>query len=106
MTDETIVIENLPDVQDINVMLEAISGIGARVERIDRHKVSINGSMINDFSVDYEYIKKIRGILLSVGSYVRKIQESGRFRFREAATSGSRPIDLHLKRVSRRWVRR
>ena len=29
MTDETILIENLPDVRDINVLLEAIAGIGA-----------------------------------------------------------------------------
>ena len=29
MTDETVQIDNLPDVNDINVMLEAISGIGA-----------------------------------------------------------------------------
>ena len=43
MTDETVVIDNLPDVQDINVLLEAISVIGARVDRISRHKVAING---------------------------------------------------------------
>ena len=60
MTDETILIENLPDVRDINVLLEAIAGIGAQVERIDRSTVKINGSTINDISVDYEYIKKIR----------------------------------------------
>ena len=33
MTDETILIENLPDVRDINVLLEAIAGIGAQVEQ-------------------------------------------------------------------------
>lgn len=58
MTDETILIENLPDVRDINVLLEAIAGIGAQVERINRSTVKINGSTINDISVDYEYIKK------------------------------------------------
>ena len=39
MTDETVTIDNLPDVNDINVLLEAISGIGAEVDRIDRHTV-------------------------------------------------------------------
>ena len=33
MTDETVLIDNLPDVQDINVLLEAIAGIGASVEQ-------------------------------------------------------------------------
>ena len=39
MTDETVTIENLPDVNDINVLLEAMAGIGATVQRIDRHTV-------------------------------------------------------------------
>ena len=59
MTDETVRIDNLPDVRDINVLLEAIERIGATVERVDRHTVTINGATIGDISVDYEYIKKI-----------------------------------------------
>ena len=35
MADEPVLIENLPDVNDIDVMLEAIEGIGAMVQRID-----------------------------------------------------------------------
>ena len=53
MTDETVLIDNLPDVRDINVLLEAISGIGAVVERINPHSVKINGSTINDVSIDF-----------------------------------------------------
>ena len=48
MTDEDVLIDNLPDVRDINVMLEAIQEIGARVERVDRHTVKINGSGIKE----------------------------------------------------------
>ena len=59
MTDEPVTVENIPDVSDINVMLEAISVIGATTERIDRHTVRINGSTIGSISVDYEFIKKI-----------------------------------------------
>ena len=52
MTDEEVVIENLPDVRDINVLLEAIQEIGAQVDRIDRHTVKINGSYIDCLCVD------------------------------------------------------
>ena len=55
MTDDDVLIDNLPDVRDINVLLEAIEEIGARVERIDRHTVKINGSNIKEVSVDDEY---------------------------------------------------
>ena len=48
MTDDTVRIDNLPDVNDINVLLDAIAGIGASVHRIDRHTVSINGKGIRE----------------------------------------------------------
>ena len=35
MTDETVTIDNLPNVRDINVLLQAIEEIGAHVERVD-----------------------------------------------------------------------
>ena len=72
MTDETILIENLPDVRDINVLLEAISEIGAQVERIDKSTVKINGSTIGNLSVDYEFIKKIRASYYLLGALLGK----------------------------------
>ena len=96
MTDETVTIENLPNVRDINVMLNAIERIGGKVERIDAHTVKINGSMISDLSVDYEYIKKIRASYYLLGALL------GKYKRAEVALPGgcdigSRPIDLHLK---------
>lgn len=89
MTDETILIENLPDVRDINVLLEAISGIGAQVERINSSTVKINGSTISDVSVDYEYIKKIRASYYLLGALLENINTQ-RYLFREACNIGSR----------------
>mgnify|MGYP005798108567 CR=1 FL=1 len=96
MTDETVVIENLPDVQDINVLLEAISEIGARVERLDRNRVSINGSMIGEVSVGYEYIKKIRASYYLLGALLGKYKKA-EVPLPGGCNIGSRPIDLHLK---------
>ena len=48
MTDETVTNENLPNVRDINVLLQAIEQIGAKVERVNEHKVKINGSFKHD----------------------------------------------------------
>ena len=47
MTDDDVVIENLPDVSDINALLEAIVYLGAQVDRLDRHTVRINASGIH-----------------------------------------------------------
>ena len=76
MTDETVQIENLPDVNDINVMLEAIAGIGAMVQRIDRHTVKINGSTIGDFNIEYDYIKKIRASYYLLGALLGKYKRA------------------------------
>ena len=76
MTDETVLIENLPDVRDINVLLKAMQQIGAQVDRLDRHTVKINGSRIGDYSVDYEYIKKIRASYYLLGALLGKYKKA------------------------------
>lgn len=96
MTDETVTIENLPDVNDINVLLEAMAGIGATIQRVDRHTVRINGAGVQDFSIEYDYIKKIRASYYLLGALL------GKYRRAEVALPGgcnigSRPIDQHLK---------
>lgn len=96
MTDETVQIENLPDVNDINVMLKAIAGIGAMVQRIDRHTVKINGSTIGDFNIEYDYIKKIRASYYLLGALLGKYKRA-EVALPGGCNIGSRPIDQHLK---------
>ena len=96
MTDDTILIENLPDVRDINVLLEAIQEIGAKVDRINRSTVKINGSTIQDISVDYEYIKKIRASYYLLGALLGKYKKA-EVPLPGGCNIGSRPIDQHLK---------
>lgn len=96
MTDEPVLIDNLPDVSDINVLLEAISVIGATVERIDRHTVRINGSTIGSISVDYEFIKKIRASYYLLGALLGKYKKA-EVPLPGGCNIGSRPIDQHLK---------
>ena len=52
MTDEDVIVENLPDVSDINVLIDAIRHLGARVERLDRHTVKINAKDIHAVTVE------------------------------------------------------
>ena len=96
MTDETVTIDNLPDVNDINVLLEAISGIGASVQRVDRHTVRINGAGVGDLSIEYEYIKKIRASYYLLGALLGKYHKA-EVALPGGCNIGSRPIDQHLK---------
>jgi UDP-N-acetylglucosamine 1-carboxyvinyltransferase len=96
LTDEPVTIENLPDVSDINVLLDAIEGIGATVERIDSHKVVICGKTISSVVVNSEVIQKIRASYYLLGALVGK-KGRAQVAMPGGCEIGARPIDQHLK---------
>ena len=96
LTSEPVVISNLPDVSDINLLLDAVAQIGAQVERIDRHTARIIGATVHTCVLNYDYISRIRASYYLLGSLL------GRFHKAEVAMPGgcvigARPIDQHIK---------
>ena len=96
MTDETVTIENIPDVRDTNVMMEAMEGIGVKIKRLDRHTIEVNGSQVENVNIDTENIRKIRASYYLLGALL------GKYRHAEVPLPGgcdigSRPIDQHVK---------
>ncbi len=96
MTDETVVIENMPDVRDINVLIQAMESIGVVVNRIDRHSVKINGSQIHSLVIEDDYIKKIRASYYLLGALLGKYKKA-EVTLPGGCNIGSRPIDQHIK---------
>ena len=82
--------------RDINVFLEAVSEIGAMVDRIDRHTVRINAKGIHAIHVDDEYIRRIRASYYFIGALLGKYK-SAQVPLPGGCNIGSRPIDQHLK---------
>ena len=96
MTGETVTIENMPDVRDVNVLLEAMENIGVVVKRLDRHKVRLNAGNINSLVIEDEGLKKIRASYYLVGALL------GKYKHAEVVLPGgcdigSRAIDQHIK---------
>ena len=96
MTGESVYIENIPDVRDVNVLLEAMENIGVVVKRIDRHKVLLNAGNINNLVIEDEALKKIRASYYLVGALL------GKYKHAEVVLPGgcdigSRAIDQHIK---------
>ena len=99
MTDDKVLIENVPYVSDTITMLKAMSNIGATVIYRDKHTVEICGRGIrktDDLTVDDEYIRKIRASYYLIGALL------GKYKYADVALPGgcdigSRPIDLHVK---------
>ena len=96
MADEAVTIDNLPDVRDINVLLEAIGQTGAMVERKARHCAKINGKTITNLVVDNSYIKKMRASYYMLGAMLGKYGHA-QVALPGGCNIGSRPIDQHLK---------
>ena len=96
MTDETVYIENLPDVRDINVLLKAMQNVGVMTDRTGRHSVTLNAGQINSLVVEDDNIKKIRASYYLLGAML------GKYKHAEVALPGgcdigSRAIDQHIK---------
>lgn len=96
MTDDTVYIENMPDVRDTKVLLCAMESIGVMMKRTDRHSVTLNASNINSLVVDDESIKKIRASYYLIGALL------GKYKRAEVALPGGcdigcRAIDQHIK---------
>lgn len=96
MTGESVYIENMPDVRDVNVLLDAMRNIGVMVKRIDRHKVLLNAGNINSLVIEDEALKKIRASYYLVGALL------GKYKHAEVVLPGgcdigSRAIDQHIK---------
>ena len=96
MSNETVRIDNVPDVSDIRAILRAIRNIGAIVERVDRHTFRINGSLIKDAPIDDDYVKKIRGSYYLIGSLLGKYKRA-EVTLPGGCNIGLRPIDQHIK---------
>ena len=96
MTDETVLIENVPDVRDVNALLQAMESIGVVVERPDRHTVRVNGSGIHAHIIENDLIKKIRASYYLIGALLGKYREA-KVVLPGGCNIGSRPIDQHIK---------
>lgn len=96
MSDETVLIENVPDVRDTNVLLQAMQSIGVLVDRVDRHTVKINGAHISSLVVEDDFIKKIRASYYFLGALLGKYKKA-EVVLPGGCDIGCRAIDQHIK---------
>ncbi len=96
MADGICIIENLPNIEDVESLRSTLNKMGAVCEYIDKHtlKVDSTGDITN--CAAFEEVKKIRASYYLLGALL------GRFKKAEVALPGgcnfgTRPIDLHLK---------
>ena len=96
MSEETVHIDNLPDVRDTNVLLEAMQSIGVMIKREDRHRVTIYPSRINNLVVDGEGVRRIRASYYFIGALLARYKKA-EVALPGGCDIGCSAIDQHIK---------
>jgi UDP-N-acetylglucosamine 1-carboxyvinyltransferase len=96
LTDQPVVLQNVPRLQDVATMLTLIRNMGVTVERDSEGQVRIASAQLSFPEAPYELVKTMRASVLALGPLLA--------RFGEATVSlpggcaiGSRPVDQHIK---------
>ena len=97
LSDDTVIIDNVPFLEDVKVISEVLVDIGCEVNfNRNENSLEINSSDINKRSAKSELVQKMRASFLIMGPMIAKYK-----RFKIASPGGcnigSRPIDLHIK---------
>jgi UDP-N-acetylglucosamine 1-carboxyvinyltransferase len=95
LTDEPVTVRNLPDIQDVRVMLQILEGVGARVERLEANVVRITAEGEISPDPDAELSKKIRASILLAGPLLARCGEVSVAKPGGDAI-GRRRVDTHL----------
>lgn len=93
---EKCIIENVPNLMDVEVLCELLSSIGADVKKAKKDELSINSKWIDNFDVPYSLTRKMRASFLVMGPLLARMGRA-RISLPGGCAIGSRPIDLHLK---------
>ncbi|BFL72360.1 MULTISPECIES: UDP-N-acetylglucosamine 1-carboxyvinyltransferase [Anaerococcus] len=93
---EEIILDGVPALKDVEIMIEVLRHLGAKVDYLDKDTVKIDSSNINTCETPYELMDKMRASFVVMGPLLS--------RFKKAYTKapggcniGARPIDFHLK---------
>src|SRR5437879_11273440 len=103
LSDEPVILENIPQVRDIITERNLLAAMGAEVELgygRAQHRTTINCGTVKSPEASYELVKTMRASTLVLGPLVAKFGRA-RVSMLGGCAIGARPIDLHLKGLER-----
>ena len=80
LTNETVIIKNIPDILDVNLLIDLLNDMGVKVNRIDRHTCSFKADDINiDYLASEDFRKKggrLRGSVMLAGPMLARFKKA------------------------------
>jgi UDP-N-acetylglucosamine 1-carboxyvinyltransferase len=95
LTDEPVVLHNLPDIEDVRTMLQVVEGLGVRVTRLGVHTVTLEAKDVSSDTPDPRLLRRIRGALVLIGPLLARRGRARVGRF-GGDQIGRRRIDTHV----------
>lgn len=98
LLDVPCIIENVPDISDVEICLKILKGLGAEVKPLNKQGDTywISCRNVSDFYVPYKEAKKMRASYYFLGALLGRCG-SARAAMPGGCSLGARPIDQHLK---------
>lgn len=96
LSTENCILEEVPDLNDVDVICEVIACLGADVKRLDRDRIEVNALSLDNYESPYELVRKMRASFLVMGPLLARMGKA-RISMPGGCAIGTRPIDLHLK---------
>ncbi len=103
LSDKKIILDNLPKVKDIETMINLLKSLGSII-RFDKKKTIINNSNQNKKIASYNLVKTMRAGILVLGPLLAKFG-SAKVSLPGGCAIGTRPVDIHLKALSKLGVK-
>jgi UDP-N-acetylglucosamine 1-carboxyvinyltransferase len=103
LTEEPVILENVPQVRDIETTRKLLSAMGAEVELgygRAQHRTTICARNLTNPEASYELVKQMRASSLVLGPLVARCGRA-RVSLPGGCAIGARPIDLHIKGLER-----
>ncbi len=100
LTDQTVELENVPEVWDASTMRRLLAELGAEVDHSSSHRMKISVPSVRSFEAPYELVKTMRASVLVLGPLVAR-HGRARVSLPGGCAIGARPIDLHLKALEK-----
>ena len=103
LSNKKIILKNLPKVKDIETMLALLQSLGSKI-KLDKNKTIINNSKQNKKFASYNLVKTMRAGILVLGPLLAK-HKSAKVSLPGGCAIGTRPVDIHLKALSKLGVK-
>jgi UDP-N-acetylglucosamine 1-carboxyvinyltransferase len=96
LTDQPVVFDNVPRLQDVSTMLKLLANMGVAVERTEHGQVTLDASALERAEAPYELVKTMRASVLALGPLLARCGHA-RVSLPGGCAIGSRPVDQHIK---------